>query len=257
MSANDTRSQGAIKTTDRCFRIVEALQRRDGARVSELADELELANSTVHRHLQALRENEYIVKEGDVYYLGMKFLELGDYVRKRKEIYQQAAESVKELADETDERAEFIVEEYGHAVFVHREVSPSAVRADSHLGKRIPMHATSAGKAILAFLPEQRVEEILDESGLESYTENTITDREELLDELETVRDERVAFNIQEYIKGLNTVSVPVIGAHGQVYGALGISGPTHRLKGDRLYDEIPNLLLGTANALEINISYQ
>lgn len=256
MGTNGARSKGSIKTIDRCFRILETLREQDGSRVSELADELDLANSTVHRYLQSLRENEYVVKEGDVYHLGMGFLGLGDYVRKRKRVYQEVEESVQKLADETNERAEFLVEEHGQAIFVHREAGPSAVQADSHLGKRLPMHATSAGKAILAFLPQERLEAILDRHGMRKYTENTITDRETLYEELDAVREDRFAYNKQEYIKGLNTVSVPVLSPAGQVYGALGISGPTHRLKGDKLHSEIPDLLLGSANALEINVSY-
>lgn len=257
MEGDSTRGSGRIKTADKLFRIVETLQEMEGARVAELADELEMANSTVHRYLQSLRANEYVVKEGDTYDVGMRFLDVGDYARNRKTLYKLAKEKVKKLAEETDERAEFLVEEFGRAVFVHYGAGTRAVQADSHLGKRLPLHATSAGKVLLAFLPDERVQEIINDYGLPSYTENTITDEETLADELEVVRQRRVAFNEQEYIHRLNTVSVPVMDPNGQIGGVLGISGPAHRLKGDRFREEIPDLLLGTANELEINVSYQ
>jgi DNA-binding IclR family transcriptional regulator len=110
---------------------------------------------------------------------------------------------------------------------------------------------------MLANMPADRAEAILDAKGLERFTEETVTDRERLTDELETIRDEGVAFNYGEYIEGMHTVSVPVFDDNDRIAGALGVSGPAHRLKGDRLHEEIPDLLLGTANELEINISYQ
>lgn len=257
MGENDTRSAGAIKSIDRVFRIVESLRELDGARVSELATELDMANSTVHRYLASLQANEYVIQEGDRYYPSMEFLSIGDYVRNRKEAYRLAEEKVAQLAEATDERAEFMVEEYGRIVFVHREIGAHAVQADSHPGKRLPIHATSAGKAIMAFLPDERVTEIIERHGLESYTENTITDPDDLREELADIRERHVAFATQEYIQRLNTVSVPVMNVNGQVCGALGISGPTHRMKGEWFRKEIPDMLLGTANELEINVSYQ
>jgi DNA-binding IclR family transcriptional regulator len=257
MGVNDVRSGSSVKTADRIFRIVETLQAMDGGRVSEVAAELDMADSTVHRHLQALQENEYVVQEGDTYHIGFRFLNLGDYARNRKELYRLAEPKVEQVAEETNERAEFIVEEFGRAVFVHRHIGSNAIQADSHLGKRLPMHATSAGKAILAHMPTDRVERVLERTGMEQYTAQTITDEEVLAEELATIREEGVAFNHEEYIGGMNTVSVPVMDRHEQIAGALGVSGPAHRLKGDRLRQEVPDLLLGSANELEINISYR
>lgn len=256
MSNTNPRGPSSVKTTDTVFRILEILRELDGARVSEVAQELGIATSTAHRHLTALKTNEYVVQQGDIYYIGMRFLGLGEYARNRRKIYRIAAPKINQLAEQTGERAEFIVEEYGYALFVHREIGSNAVQADSHLGKRLPLHATSAGKVILAFLPEERVREIIARRGLESYTENTITDEDKLQSELEEIRSKHVAINEQEYIPGLTTVSVPVIGPNEQICGALGISGPSHRLKGERLREEIPDLLLGTANELELKISY-
>lgn len=256
MTEDGKQTSGAVKSTDRAFRIVETLKQMDGGRVTELARELDMANSTVHRHLQSLCDNEYVVKEGDTYYLGTRFLDIGDYVRNRKEVFRLTEDKVKQLAEKTDERGEFLVEEYGEVVFIHREIGDNAVQADSHIGKRLPIHATSAGKAIMAFLPDERVTEIIEKRGLESYTENTITDAEVLRDELEQIREDQIAFAQQEYIQRLNTVSVPLIGPDDQVCGAIGISGPAHRVKGEWYQEEIPDLLLGIANELEIKMTY-
>ncbi len=257
MEMNEIRTESSVKTIDRSFRIVETIQALGGAGVTELADELDMPASTIHRHLQALKDNQYVTREGDDYDLGLRFLNLGDYARNRKEIYRLAEPKVEQVAEETNERAEFMVEEFGRAVFVHRSIGSNAIQADSRLGKRLPLHATSAGKVLLAHLPASRVDEVLLRTGLERFTENTITDRGTLEQELEDIRHEGVAFNHEEYISGMNTVSVPVMGKHDQIAGALGVSGPAHRLKDARLQTEVPDLLLGSANELEINISYR
>lgn len=253
----DESAPNQVKTTAKAFRILETLKQLDGARVSEVADHLNLANSTAHRHLKSLEENEYVVQEGDIYYVGLRFLELADYAGRRKEIYQLAKPKVEQLAQKTGERAEFIVEEHGHAVFIQREIGENAVQADSHVGKRLPMHATSAGKVILAYLPERRVENIIEEKGLPALTPHTITEKEELYAELEQIREREVGFADEEYIRGLSTVSVPVKGPNEEILGALGISGPSGRMSGDNFREEIQKLLIGAANELEINIAYQ
>ncbi|RQG88097.1 IclR family transcriptional regulator [Natrarchaeobius halalkaliphilus] len=251
-----TTDQSNVKTIDRTARILETLKELDGARVSEVADELDLANSTAHRYLSSLKKNEFITQEGDFYYVGLRFLELADSAQNRTEVYKLAKPKVEQLAQETGERAEFIVEEHGYAVFVHRAIGETAVRANSHQGKRIPMHATSAGKVILAHSPERKVEEIIECRGLPELTSETITTREELDEELEEIREKGVGFAEEEYIQGLSTVSVPVKGSSGAIQGSLGISGPSGRMSGDNFKREIQNLLVGAANELEINIAY-
>lgn len=253
---NTEAGPGRVNTTVTVFRIIETLREMDGARVTELADRLDVATSTVHRHLSTLRDLEYVAKDGDVYRLGFKFLGLGEFTRDRRDAFKMAKEKVSELAETTDERAQFIIEEHGQAVYVFRENGAHAVAADSGIGKRIPLHATAAGKSILAHLPREQVDEIVSERGLTAETGNTMVDEEELYEELETIQDRGYSFNKQESIEGLRAVGVVVKNENGRVLGALSVSGPTHRLKADFFEEEVPRLLLGTANELELNIKY-
>lgn len=250
-ASNDT--VGSVETM---FAIVERLQELDGAGVSELASDLGFAKSTVHRHLATLEGMEYVVKKGDVYYVGLRFLDLGEYTRNRKLAYKMAGEKVSELAVETEERAQFIVEEHGKAVFIHRDTGDRAVLTDPGIGKRIPLHATAAGKAILAHLSDDELSRIIERRGLPKVTEYTITDEEALHEELENCRARGYSYNKQENLIGLHAVGVPVKDASGGVLGSLSISGPSHRLKGEWFERELPNLLLGSANELELNINY-
>lgn len=256
MSTNESGS-GGLKAADTMFAIVAAIRDLDGARVTELAEETGLAKSTVHRHLKSLEDHQFVVQEGDVYHVGLKFLNFGEYARARRDIYELARPAVDDLAEETDERALFMTEEHGRAVYLYRGVGNHAVHTNSRIGTYRYLHTVAGGKAMLAHMPEDRIEEILDRWGLPQQTANTVTDRDELFDQLAEIRDSGVAFNDEETIEGLRAVAAPVLGPGETVYGALSVSGPSHRIRGDWFREEIPNLLLGTANELELNLEYQ
>jgi len=253
----DTNESGKrIKAVKTAFAIVETLYELEGAGVSQVATELGLAKSTAHAHLQTLAEAGYIIREGDQYHVGLRFMELGEYAKSRKKVYTISRRMVAQLAEKTQERSQFIVEEHGWGVYVHRELGEHAVQTDPGIGQRIPLHCTAAGKAILAEFPRERVEQIIERRGLEAVTENTITDRKALYEELETIRERGYAFNMEENVLGLHAIGVGVKRGDGTICGALSVSGPSHRLTGDVLREEIPGLLLGTSNELELNLMH-
>ncbi|PCR88882.1 IclR family transcriptional regulator [Natrinema ejinorense] len=253
---SDTESQDRIKTTERIFQIVELLMREDGLSFTEVANHLDLSRSSAYRHLTSLERQGYVIKESEKYYPGMQFLDVGEYVRTRKSVYEMIEPKIEKLAERTDERAEFIVEEHGTGIFVHREVGENAVHTNTRIGRSIPLHASAAGKAILAHYPTQRVEEIVESQGLEELTQHTITDADELLDELTEIRETSIAYNDQELIEGLRAVGVPILDGD-DVIGGISITGPTSRFQGEKLKNEYPDLLLGVANELELNIAFR
>lgn len=245
-----------IRSVELSFGIVELVREHRTATLAELTAETELAKSTVHAHLTTLTNLGFIVREGNHYRLGLRFLELGEEARNHRSEFRLIKEHVEALAERFDERAQFIVEENGEGVYIYRETGSHAVQTDSGVGRRINLHSTAAGKAILASVPEQRVREIIDHHGLESVTAHTITDEDELFEELATIRERGFSFNQEENLDGLNAVGVPVHDSTGAVLGALSVSGPSHRVKGERLEVEIPDLMLGMANEIELNLAY-
>jgi len=116
------------------------------------------------------------------------------------------------------------------------------------------LHATAAGKAILAQLSNCRVEEIIDQHGLPTETDQTITDPEDLFEELEGIGEKSVAYSDGESAEGLRAVGVPVFRPNRFVLGAFSMSAPSNRLQGLRYHEEIPAILLGYANEVELNL---
>lgn len=247
---------GTVKSDRRLLEILLGLKELDGAGVTELAEHLDLAKSTVHNHLSTLHDAKFVTKEGTEYHLGLRFLDLGEAARLHRTESDRIKRKVDSLADQTDERAQFIVEEHGFGVYLYRSRGEKAVSTDSRIGRHIPIHATSAGKSILANLPEERTAEILDGADLSPLTKHTITDHDELMDELETIRERGYATNIEESTTGLRAVGAPILRPDGSVVGAISISGPTHRLKGEIFEQEFPNLVMGATNEIELNISF-
>lgn len=242
-----------IEADKKLLDIIEHLDRSDGARVTEIATELDLSKSAVHAHLATLKQRGYVVAEGDTYRLGILFLNLGSTARNRIPFYSSVRPRIERLADQTGERAQFVVEEHGLGFVVYRSWGEYAVQVEPQIGEPTHLHANASGKAILSALSEDEVIDIIDHWGLPERTENTITDREELLDELDEIRAQGYAINRGESRYGFHALGAP-LQVDESVVGAITISGPQNRIE-DRPDEDVLNPLLGIINELELNAS--
>lgn len=249
------KEEGTVKSVGTAFAILEKIEETDNAGVSEIADELSIAKSTAHKHLQTLVQNEYLVREEGRYRLSLKHLKFGRHALEKVEIVDVAQPVIDHLAEETGEAVWVAIEEHGKAVYVGKALGERAVPSRGGIGNRIHLHSASIGKAILSALPAERVDEIIDRHGLPGLTEKTITTREQLLEELEEIRERGVAFNDGESLKGLRAVASPV--EHGgEVMGAVAVVGTENRMKGDYFREDIPDLVRGAANEIELKLAY-
>ena len=244
-----------LTTVDRTVQIIDALRELDGARVNEVADHLEMAPSTVHAHLSTLESNELLVRDGDIYDLGMRFLQLGKYAQRRREAYVLADEYTKQVVEETGYRTIFFVVEHGKGVFVHMYSGEHPPWMHTDAGQRARVHSLAAAKAILAYEPEARVREILETHGMPAKTENTITSPDEYLLELEAVRRAGVAFNDCENVEGIRAVAVPAMSPAGEVIGSFSVSGPQNRMPDETFESELPTILKGIVDEYELELT--
>jgi len=242
-----------LKTTRTSLEILDLLGELDGAGVTRIAEELDRPPSTVHGHLATLEEGEFVVADGDVYRLGLKFLALGRRVENSKPVYRRADAYTEKAARETECRSVFAVEEHGWGVFVSRNAGEFASWEREMVGERCYLHATAVGKAILGHLSGERRDEIFEKRGLPRLTDNTITDRVELEAELETVRERGVAFDREEELAGVVAVSAPVVD-DGRVVGALGVNAPAEQVGDDRFESELPGLVRGIADEFRLDL---
>lgn len=238
--------------------IIKHIRTHGGATVSAVAEEMDLTPSTVHTYLATLREANYVVKEGVSYRLGPQLLTLGEHVRHHDKLFRTAKEQVEELTVETGESVHLIFEHDGRLFGLYERFGENAVGIEYHNRKREQplnhLHCTAAGKAILSEFTDDRVEEIVEKRGMPRNTDQTITDRDRLIEALETIRERGYAHADEEQMEGLRAVGAPVVTPQTGVVGAIAVSGPTARLSGERFEERIPDMVMQAANICEINL---
>jgi len=252
VESDEPRTVQAVEIT---IEIIEYLNGTAEAGVTEIASELGRSKGTVHSHLSTLLGNNYIVKEDDRYRLSLKYLELSQSVKEELTGYDIITEELEDLAQKSGELAQFATEEHGTAVYLHKVASENAVQTASSPGTREYLHCISLGKAMLAYMDESRVDGIIDTHGLPGYTDRTITTREELMENLATIRERGYAFDEEEKIEGLKCVAAPVR-ENGKILGAISVSGPSTRMRGEYYREELPNMVTRSANVIEINTKF-
>ena len=245
-----------VKTAETIFGIVEFLLENGGSGVKEIAESREMAESTVHSHLATLQDQEYVVKDGTTYRLSLKFLDHGIRARDELPLSSAARPVIEALSKDTGEVAWIVVEEHGRAVYLMRNSGEKAVQTRGRVGRRTTMHDIATGKAILAHLPEPRIENVIGTFGLPERTNNTITERDALYSELETIREQGYAVNDGETTEKVRAVASPILWDD-TVCGAVGIAGPKHRLNGDRFTDRLPTKILEATDTIELKLEYQ
>lgn len=244
-----------VKSVETAFSIISALDGGQKMGVTELADQLDISKTTVYHHLVTLKNLGYVIKTDGKYALGIRFLNLGKKIQTSNRLYEHAQETVDEVAHESGEMAHLIVEENGYAMYLYKSRGEDAIGRMLSVGEREHLHHSAGGKSILAHLPEDRIEEIIDRYSLPRLTENTIVTRDSLYDELETIRERGYSLNLEEEMIGVRAIGSPIIGADNQVVGALSISGPKSRMSKERLEGELKEMVMNGVNIIEIELN--
>ena len=253
-------SEQTITSVETSFSIVDYLIEEGPASVSEVAAGTGIPKSTTYVHLQTLRNAGRIVRTGNHYDLGLEYLRIGNQARRRRDIYQAAKSQVDRLADETGEAAHVGVEENGQRVILYKTEREAAVYDNTPTGEFTHLHWTAIGKAILSSYSEDRIREIIETHGLPQATNNTITDPEELLEELARSRERGYAVESEERREGVVAVGMPILETSSEsAIAAVSISGPRDRIRSDHdgsIREELLEKLRNRANITELRYNH-
>jgi len=222
-----------IKVLDKSLSVLELLLQKGSAmNMTELSEKLGLYPSTIHRILDTLRYWGYIEQDPNTqkYQLGLKLLELGMAKLHQMDLVREATPYLKELVNQCNETVHLGVLEEGEVLYLAKEESSQTIRMISYVGKRAPLHCTSLGKVLLAYLSAEERKKILGEKVLPRFTENTITDRRELEKELSKVKERGFALDREENEKDVRCVAAPIRNYQGKVVAAMSISSPIFRI---------------------------
>ena len=159
-------AKNPVRSIERASEILTLLKQRNGARLVELEDEIDLSKGTIHSYLATLKQCGLVAKRGMVYHVGFGCLDLGGHVRDRSPLYAAGREGADELAEKSGELVALVTNWHGRCLWLYRTTGDNAMPADTYLGVQLPMHCTASGKALLAELPDERVDGIVDAHGL-------------------------------------------------------------------------------------------
>lgn len=244
-----------LGTTLTSMEVLATLDELDGAGITELAEHMDMPKSTIHGHLTTLKSEEFVMKEGDIYLLGPELLHLGNQVRTRREAYALAREYTERMYTETGFRSVFAAEMDGRAVFIHTASGNKMGWTHERVGNRLYLHNTAVGKAMLAELPAWRVDRVLDEWGLPAETPQSITDRETLRSELETVRERGYATNHEENISDLHGIGVAATEVSGNLIGGFSITGSERPFSDPSRVSELVDAITEIKDEYELELS--
>ena len=211
--------------------LLEAMARNDkGSGVSELASQLLLNKSNVHRLLQALVHQGFARKNADTnrYELTMKMWELGSRISSKLDVRLESLPFMKQLAEETQETVHLSILDGAEVLYIEKIDSPQPVRAYTTVGGRAPAQCVATGKSMLAWADEEVLAVV--KNRLKPHTEKSIVRFGDLRKQLEEIRTKGYAINTGEWREQVVGAAAPIRDASGQVVAALGISGPAERL---------------------------
>lgn len=226
-----------VQSLDRAIILLETLAGSDGLGLSDVARQTELPPSTVHRLLATLLRRGLVSQDHDtgLWTVGVGLFRIGSaYLRIRK-LPDIARPLLRQLLAEVDETVNVSMLDGGQIVCVAQAESHAAVRAFFRLGRSLPLHASAAGKAILASGSDLFRREMLEHRTFERFTDRTHADRESLMADVAEVSRRGWAIDDEEYTAGMRCVSAVILNENDEPVGAVSISAPATRMPPDRM----------------------
>ena len=226
----------SVNSVNRAVSILQVLARRGPTAMTDIATELGIHKSTIFRLLSTLEARGLVDQNNNRghYQLGYGVVQLAAGVTRKLDLSVVSRPICEALAKEVGESADVDILSDNAVVTIDQVMGAADMTTINWVGRRTPLHATSSGKVFLAHMPVDRRAAYLT-GKLERFTDNTITSRRLLEEQLEVVRDQGYGFTVEEYQIGLAAVAAPIRDLDGRVIAGVGISGPNFRINRDTI----------------------
>lgn len=238
MGGASQRSAGQVRSLTRALTLLRHLaESGEGLTLTELSEAAALPPSTTHRLLTTLESERFVRPDpqGGLWRIGVAAFFVGSAFARSRDKLSLARPYLRRLMEVSGETANLFVESDGEAICIGQIESRHAMRAITGVGGRVAMHASGAGKALLAYMEPARRERLLVALGMARETPRTITDRERLRAELAEAARRGYAVDDEEHALGLRCVAAPVFDEFGWAAAAISVSGPSARIPAERL----------------------
>ena len=247
-----------VQTIDRLIQIMDCFtidQNELGVR--EVARLTALSPSVCGRLMMAAKYQGLLLQnpESRSYSVGPKSLRWAEVYTTNLDIRNVALPVINELLLETKETISLYILDGDDRLCVERMESAQNVRIVARIGRRLPLYAGSAGKLLLAYLPEKRQNEILSRTDFQPLTSKTITDAKILKEELKKIRTQGYALSDGEWVEDAAGIAAPIFDVRGDILAALTVSGPSSRFTNEKIKFH-KDYLLNAAEQISRDLGY-
>lgn len=247
-----------VQSIDRAVSILKCFSKqRKEMKLSEIADELSLNKSTVHGIISTLKYNGFIDQDEETqkYRLRLYLMKLGDTVASSIDIRDIAHPIIKEVSQQLNETVHLSKLDGDELIYLDKVESNQSMRIFTTIGSRMPAYCTGMGKAMLAYIDDEKINNLLSDA-LKPMTEYTITDKNELLKRLADIREKGYAMDNEENSIGLRCIAAPIFDHKGNAKYAISVSGPTVRMT-DKRMENIISIIKDSARKISYKLGYE
>lgn len=251
-----TDTKNPIQVSERIFHTIECLAQNGAMGLQELSTALDLNKSTVHRILNSLICMDYVRQDPETvkYSLSFKICGLSNQILSQNSMIDIARPFIKELSANSGETVHLVQLDGINATYIDKvEASQNSVRMISMVGKSIPLYCSGVGKAILADMPDAKIESIWKQSFIQQLTEHTVTRFVDFMNLIEETRRSGYALDNEENEIGVRCIAVSLKGYNGKSTYAISISAPKDRMSDARIL-LLREMILKTKHQIESNI---
>jgi DNA-binding IclR family transcriptional regulator len=254
-----TRKTPSAPSLERGLSVMELLANsRNGLPLADLARQLALPKSSVHCLLLTLERRGYLHRNERTnrYLFGLRLFSLANMALSGLEVRERAAPFLHKLAEKTRLTVHLAIPEQNEAVLLDKVEPLGAIRLATWLGKRMDVHCTALGKALIAHLPQEELDRLIRERGLPRHNDNSIVSPKKLKEELERVRKLGYSTDNEEDEVGMRCIGAPVFDDVGSVVAAVSISGTTSQVTDENssaLVEQVCNTAVAVSRVLGFN----
>lgn len=234
---DDSAAQSTIKSLDRAMEIFEHLSAHSGQSLSALAASLEQSPATVYRVLLTLAGRGLVEFDHaeQLWHIGPQAFVIGARFLRRTSLVDRARPVLRRLMEATGETANLGIVRETSVLFVSQVETHASIRAFFPPGTLSPLHASGIGKALLAEMSDEQLEKVVRASGLQRFTENTLSDPAKLVADLAVTRKRGHAIDDEEKNPGMRCIAAPVFNVHGEAAAGISVSGPSGRMSPEKI----------------------
>lgn len=248
----------SVPAVQRTLDIIEAMASNSHEMtITEANRKFRIPKSSVYAILQTLKSRGYVDKDdADRYFLTLKIFTLASTLVDSLDLRKRLYPHLRELTEKAAITGHLAVLDSGYAVYIEKVEVLGALRLTTWVGKRMPVHSTSIGKALIAHLPDEHIDQIVATRGLTRFTDRTITSSRKLKAELARVRETGFAVSNEENETGVRAVASPIFNYDGSVVAAVNLGGPAVQIKAED-FASVGRLVRAAAAAMSRTLGYR